>query len=120
MKTLTLYTLAQCDSCRRAVKWLREQGHSFEEKPIRETPPSHRELQRMLVARGGELRALFNTAGRDYREQKLSALLPGMSESAALGLLEANGNLVKRPFLIGDGVALVGFNPKVWTQHLAK
>lgn len=118
MKKLTVYTLAQCDTCRRAVKWLRANGHEFEEKPIRETPPSRRELQKMLEARGGEIKALFNTAGRDYREQRLSESLPGMKESAAVELLEKNGNLVKRPFLIGDGVALVGFDPEVWAEQL--
>ena len=118
MKKLTVYTLAQCDTCRRAVKWLRANGHEFEEKPIRETPPSRRELQKMLQARHGQMKALFNTAGRDYREQKLSDSLPEMKEAAALELLENNGNLVKRPFLIGAGVALVGFDPKVWAEQL--
>jgi arsenate reductase-like glutaredoxin family protein len=64
------------------------------------------------------MKALFNTAGRDYREQRLSESLPKMKESAALELLEKNGNLVKRPFLIGDGVALVGFDPELWAEQL--
>jgi arsenate reductase len=114
---LTIYTYAQCDTCRRAVKWLRARELLFEERPIRETPPSRAELLRMLGANGGELRKLFNTAGRDYREQKLGEKLSGLSQSAALNLLWANGNLVKRPFLIGDGVGLVGFDPDVWAQQ---
>ena len=32
-----------------------------------------------------------------------------MSEEEALKLLSQNGNLVKRPFLIGENVRLVGF-----------
>ena len=76
------------------------------------------ELRAALEANGGELRRLFNTAGRDYREQKLGEKLPGMSTAAALSLLGENGNLVKRPFLIGDGVALVGFSEKAWAAVL--
>ncbi len=65
MTPLTVYTLAHCDACRRAVKWLRAQGLKFEEHPIREIPPSLAELRTMLAAQNGELRRLFNTSGRD-------------------------------------------------------
>lgn len=111
---LKLYTLANCDSCRRAVAWLRARGVSFDERAIRETPPTAGELRTMLAAHGGALRKLFNTAGRDYREQQLGERLPAMSETAALALLAGNGNLVKRPFLLGAGLALVGFDEKTW------
>jgi arsenate reductase (glutaredoxin) len=115
---LRIYTYANCDTCRRATKWLRENKVAFEERPIRETPPSRAELRTMLAANGGELRKVFNMSGRDYREQKLGEKLPTLTESAAFDLLAANGNLVKRPFLIGAGIALVGFDPAVWSERL--
>lgn len=114
MSKLTVYTYANCDTCRRAVKWLRAEGVDFVEQPIRETPPSPAELRTMLAAHGGELRRLFNTSGRDYREQKLGEKLPNLTPDAALKLLAANGNLVKRPFAIGPGVALTGFDATAW------
>ena len=52
------------------------------------------------------IRKLFNTSGSDYKALKLSEALPGMSERDALELLSKNGNLVKRPFLIGESVRL--------------
>ena len=115
---LKIYVYAQCDSCRQALKWLREKKIAVEEHPIRDTPPSRAELRQMLAAYDGKLRKLFNTAGRDYRAQSLSETLPTLSESAALDLLVKNGNLVKRPFLIGEGVALVGFDPATWVNRL--
>ena len=115
---LKIYTLSNCDSCRAATKWLRANGVAFEEKAIRETPPSPSELRTMLAAKGGDLRKLFNTSGRDYREQKLGEKLPSLTPSAALELLATNGNLVKRPFLIGEGVALVGFEENAWRAAL--
>ena len=122
MSPLTVYTYANCDSCRRAVKWLRAEGLEFVEKPIRETPPSLAELKAMLAAQGGELRKLFNTSGLDYRAQGLGAKLPTMTEAAALTLLAGNGNLVKRPFLWRppDGVGLVGFDEARWRAALLK
>ncbi|ATC66115.1 ArsC family transcriptional regulator [Nibricoccus aquaticus] len=117
---ITVYTYAGCDSCRKAVKWLKAEGVAFEEKPIRETPPTVGELRAMLKQLGGsgELRRLFNTAGQDYRALGLKDTLPAMSEAEALGLLAKNGNLVKRPFLLGKSVGLVGFDAGVWAGKI--
>ena len=120
MSAFKLYTYANCDTCRRAGKWLRAHDLGFDELPIRETPPSPAELRTMLAAHGGEMRRLFNTSGRDYREQKLGEKLPALSEPAALALLAGNGNLVKRPFLLGGRVALVGFDESTWASALLK
>lgn len=117
---LRVYTLSNCDSCRRAVKWLRANDVPFEEKAIRETPPGPRELRAALASAGGNLRMLFNTAGADYRAQQLGEKLPSLTEAAAIALLAANGNLVKRPFLVGDGVALTGFDETVWSGALLR
>lgn len=117
---LKIYTLSNCDTCRAATKWLRAHAVAFEERAIRATPPSPAELRTMLATQGGELRKLFNTSGRDYREQKLGEKLPALTPSAALALLAANGNLVKRPFLIGGEVALVGFDATAWHASLLR
>jgi arsenate reductase len=100
------------------VKWLRAHDLVFEERAIRETPPTVAELRTMLKVQSGELRKLFNTSGRDYREMKLGETLPTLSEAAALALLAGNGNLVKRPFLLGEKTGLVGFDEKTWAAAL--
>lgn len=115
---LKLYTLSNCDTCRRATKWLRANGIEFAERAIRETPPSAAELRAALAALGGERRRLFNVSGRDYREQKIADRLPAVADADAIALLAANGNLVKRPFAIGDGMVLVGFDEKAWAAAL--
>jgi arsenate reductase len=115
---LTIYTYANCDRCRAATRWLRERGVAFAERPIREIPPSLQELRAMRAALGGELHRLFNTSGRDYREMDLKCRLPNMSEDEAFALLAGNGNLVKRPFVLGPGVAWVGFDAAVWGAAL--
>ncbi len=115
---LKVYTLSNCDSCRRAVKWLQQHHVSFEERAIRETPPSLAELRSVLRQKDGAIGKLFNTAGREYREQKIAEKLPKLSEADALGLLAGNGSLVKRPFLVGDGIGLTGFNEPEWKAAL--
>lgn len=109
-----VYAYSGCDTCRKALKFLRARGVDFQELAIRQTPPSLVELKSMLKAKDGELRKLFNTSGGDYKALGLSEKLPSLSEAEALKLLAGNGNLVKRPFVIGDGVHLVGFKEDEW------
>jgi arsenate reductase len=111
-----VYTYAKCSTCRKAVTFLRERQIPFEEVPIRETPPSLVELKSML--QGRSLKALFNTSGLDYKALGLSGKLPEMPEAEALGLLAKNGNLIKRPFVIGKNVRLVGFDEETWKRAL--
>ena len=118
MKRLKVYTLKQCSTCRDATKWLREQGIDFDERPIRETPPSRPELQQMLAAYRGEIRRIFNTSGMEYRAQKLADRMDNLTPDEAISMLAGNGSLVKRPFVIGDGVALVGFDAAKWAATL--
>lgn len=115
---LKIYTLSNCSTCRDATKWLRARGVAFEERAIRETPPTRAELRTMLAGHDGQIRRLFNTSGMEYRAQKLAEKLPKMNEAEALELLAGNGSLVKRPFVIGDGVALVGFDEARWRVKL--
>jgi arsenate reductase (glutaredoxin) len=112
-RALKVYAYAGCDTCRKALKFLRDRKVEFDEIAIRETPPSLPELKTMVAAYG-RIRKLFNSSGADYKSLTLSARLPSMSEEEALSLLASNGNLVKRPFLIGNGVRLVGFNQAEW------
>jgi arsenate reductase len=116
---LTVYAYEKCSTCRKALGWLRDQGITCTIKPIREQPPSAAELTRMLKAQGGALRSLFNTSGADYRALGLGAKLPGLTTAEAISLLAGNGNLVKRPFVVGPGVHLVGFDAARWKSALS-
>lgn len=113
-----LYAYKNCDTCRKAIKWLKENQIAHETKAIRETPPTARELETALAALDGDLRKLFNTSGGDYRELGLKDKLPALSADEAISLLSTHGNLVKRPFLIGGTIALVGFNEAAWAKAL--
>jgi len=117
---LTAYLHPKCSTCEKARQWLRKRHRAFEEKDIRATPPSLAELRTMLAALGGKRGGLFNTSGLEYRGQGLAARLPGLSDPEALALLAGSGMLVKRPFVLGPGVALVGFDEKAWAAALAQ
>ncbi|MGJ8644017.1 MAG: arsenate reductase family protein [Luteolibacter sp.] len=114
---MKIYTLKTCDSCRKATKWLKENGIDFTEIPIRDTPPSKAELTRALTATG-DIKKLFNTSGQDYRSLNMKEKLPTLSQKEAIDLLASNGNLIKRPFLISDDTILVGFKADIWANSL--
>jgi arsenate reductase len=115
---LKIYTYKNCSTCRKAVAHLERAGKEFEEVPIRETPPTVAELQRMLKAVGGEVKALFNRSGQDYRALNLKDQLPTMKEADALKLLSSNGNLVRRPFAFIGRDGVVGYDPEEWDRLL--
>lgn len=115
---LTVYAYDKCGTCKDAIKWLDAHGVPYQVKAIRETPPGKTELATALKLNGSEIRKLFNISGMDYRALGMKEKLPSMSEDDAITLLSQNGNLVKRPLVIGTGIALIGFKPEMWKQLL--
>ena len=117
---LKFYHYANCDTCRKALKFLKSAGHDFTAIPIRDTPPKIGELNLALKTMGGDLGKLFNRSGQDYRALNLKDKLPGLSQKEALELLQGNGNLVKRPLLVGKNFAVAGFDEEDWAGLLGK
>jgi arsenate reductase len=117
---LTLYVYQGCSTCRDAIKWLKARDIKFDERAIRETPPSIPELQAMLAAQEGNVRAIMNTSGMDYRALGLKDKLPNLSQDQVLKLLSKNGNLVKRPFAFDKTakIFLTGFKEAEWKAAL--
>ena len=113
---MKFYQYEKCETCRKAKKWLTDRDISFSRIAIREYPPSREELREMLVYHGGQIKKLFNTSSKDYRDPKIKALMTDISEKDAFTLLINRGNLVKRPILIGDGLCLQGFKPDHWEE----
>jgi arsenate reductase (glutaredoxin) len=112
---IKVYEYEGCSTCRKALKFLDARGVNFEKAAIVETPPSKAELKRMLGF-AGDIRKLFNTSGLVYREMKLGARLPAMSEDEALTLLSKHGKLVKRPFVLLEDRGLLGFKEDEWLK----
>jgi arsenate reductase (glutaredoxin) len=113
------YIYAKCSTCRDALRWLEGQGIAVEVLPIRDTPPNPHELAYALQELG-DMRKFLNTSGMDYRAMGLKETVDGMSATEVFGLIQKNGNLCKRPFLIDQskGVMLCGFRPEQWQMKL--
>ncbi len=116
---LKIYTYAKCSTCRNALKWLDAKSIAYKNLPIRETPPSPAELRKMLQAYDGNLRRLLNTSSQDYRDLGIKDKLDDMTPDEVFALMQQNGNLVKRPFVIGKETCVTGFKAEEWQQKIA-
>lgn len=114
---IRIYVYDGCETCRKALKWLDAHHVKREEIPIRQVPPTVPELRRMLGITG-ELRKLFNTSGLDYKAMGMKSRLQNLKPEEAFNLLSANGNLVKRPFLLTPAGGAVGFKEDEWRKVL--
>ncbi len=117
----TLYFYKNCDTCRKAIKFLDANRVEYNKQDmVLDAPPTRTVLALILrdVA-GGKVRSLFNTSGMMYREMQLRDKLPAMSDDEALDLLAANGKLIKRPLLVSERGGLIGFKQAAWEQWAA-
>ena len=108
----------RCSTCKKAVKWLEDNGIEYTYRDIKEENPTEEELREWHAVSGLPLKRFFNTSGMLYRDMQLKDKLPGMSEDEMFKLLASDGLLVKRPIAVADGKVLVGFKEAEWEAAL--
>ena len=113
-----VYCYSKCTTCKKAMKWLDDNGIEYKLIDIKEDHPDEKTLRKYHKQSGLPLRKFFNTSGMLYRELELSKKLPDMSEDEMFGLLASDGMLVKRPLLVADKKVLTGFKEDDWREVL--
>lgn len=108
----------KCTTCKKAKKWLEENGFSFDDRNIKEENPTKEELESWIVKSGLPVRKFFNTSGMLYKEMELKNKLPNMKEGEQIALLATDGMLVKRPIVVTEDTVLVGFKEQEWSAKL--
>lgn len=113
---ITIVHYPKCSTCKKAIKYLKDNNVEFESRDIKENNPSAEELQKWHERSGLPLKKFFNTSGLKYKELGLKDKLSSMSEEEQYQLLASDGMLVKRPILAGDDFVLVGFREEQWSD----
>ncbi len=108
----------KCTTCQKAKKWLDDNGIEYDLRDIKFDNPTLEELTAWYQKSGLPLKRFFNTSGLLYKSLDLKNKLPEMDDSEMLELLATDGMLVKRPLLIGDDFALVGFKEAEWEEKI--
>ena len=106
----------KCTTCKKAQRWLDENGLTYTLRDIKTDNPTAAELADWQKRSGLPLKRFFNPSGQLYRELALSQKLPDMPEAAQLMLLASDGMLVKRPILVTEQTVLVGFREAEWDK----
>lgn len=107
--TIQFIHYPKCTTCKKAQKWLDENGIAYEEIHVVEQTPSKEQLERYWKASGLELKKFFNTSGMKYRELGLKDRLAEMTEEEQLALLASDGMLIKRPLVTDGEKVTLGF-----------
>jgi len=105
---LTVYGIKQCDTCRKALKWLTAQGINHQFHDFRVDGLQAALLQGWLASPfAGKL---VNRRSTTWR--KLSEAQRQSEGESLLKLLLQFPTLVKRPVFVTDQIVAIGFNPK--------
>lgn len=108
----------KCSTCKKAKKWLDDNGIKYEDRHILENTPTKEELKKWINMSGYGIKKFFNTSGLKYKELNLKEKLEEMSEKETIELLASDGMLIKRPLLITDKGVFTGFRQKEWEKLL--
>jgi arsenate reductase len=103
----TLYGIRNCDTVRKARRWLDDHGVVYAWHDLRADGLPGEMLDRWLDAVGDAV--LVNRRGRTWR-QLPEATRDGLDAAGLRSLLLEQPTLVKRPVLDDDGDIVVGFD----------
>ncbi len=113
-----VYCYDRCTTCKRALKFLKENNIEFKEIPVYTNPPTEDDFLKYFKETDLPSKRFFNTSGMVYRDLHLKDTVPHMTDEEKAKLLASDGRLVKRPLLIYNDKVYPGFNEKIWSEML--
>jgi arsenate reductase len=104
---ITVYGLKNCDTCRKALKWLKAEGVEHRFHDVRANGVSRADIAGWAAKAGWE--TLLNRRGTTWRGLP-EADKTNVDEAKAVTLMAAHPALIKRPVFEIDGAVAVGFD----------
>lgn len=104
--TLTIYGIKNCDTCRKALKWLEAEGVAHDYHDLRADGLTADAVAKWSDAVGWEV--LLNRRGTTWRKLP-EADKAGVDATSAAALMVENPTLIKRPVFDTGRDILVGF-----------
>ena len=111
---LKIYGIKNCDSVRKAIKYLKSHEIEHEFIDFRETPVKEETIAAWL--KHTDIKTLFNTRGTTYRTLKLKDL--SLSDEDKQTWLAKENMLIKRPVIEFDNKVIVGYNESQYLENL--
>jgi len=112
---LTVYGIKQCDTVKKALKWLESRDIEHQFHDVRKDGLNAEMIQRWSEAFGWQ--ALVNKRSTTWRNLDEEAKQT-LNEQTALALLLENPTLIKRPIVEGGKQSLIGFKAEDYQKKL--
>lgn len=112
---ITIYGIKQCDTVRKAMQWLADNDIAYELHDFRLKGVDQAWLAQAEVAFGWQ--QLVNKRSATWRNLP-AEIKDNLGQSTALAVLAQNPTLIKRPIILQQDIALIGFDPSAYQQAL--
>ena len=107
--SIQVYGIPNCGTCKKAFKWLEDNGVEYEFINTKEHPPTRETIQNWVASLG--FQPMRNTSGQSYRA--LGESKKTWTDAQWIEAFAQDAMLLKRPLVVKDGKAvLVGFRDK--------
>lgn len=113
--TITINGIPNCDTVKKARKWLGGQGLDHTFRDFKKDAPSADEIGGWADAAGWEV--LLNKRGTTFRKLD-DADKADLTREKAIALMVQHPSLIKRPVLEHEAGLLVGFKEPEWKDTL--
>ena len=110
---VTIYGIKNCDSVKKALKFLKNHAIEYTFVDLKEHPPSLQKIKEWL--QHADIDTLFNARSTTYRNLKLKELT--LDDVQKVQWLAKEPLLIKRPVIESDDTILVGFNEARYTRR---
>ena len=111
----TLYGIPNCDTMKKARKWLDGHGVSYEFHDYKKAGIEKKTLTTWCDKVGYEV--LLNTRGTTWRKLD-AAQKEGVTAARAIALMAEQPSIIKRPVMVSGSKLLVGFDEPAWKSLL--
>ena len=108
VQRLRVFGIANCDTVKKARKWLAESGVPYEFHDFAKVGVPEADLERWMARLGWE--RLLNKQSSTWRKLDDSTRDKTVSSAAAKALMLAHPTLIKRPVVDADGELSLGFD----------
>jgi len=112
---IKLYGIANCDTLRKARKWLTDNGPEYEFHDAKKRGVPEKELNKWIKQAGWEL--LLNKRGTTWRKLD-DSVKDSVDENSAIKIMQDNPSIIKRPVLVKNKTLLTGFSPDEYANQL--
>lgn len=101
-----IYGIKNCDTMKKAFKWLESKGVSYEFQDYKKDAPSEEQAKQWIEILGWE--NVINKRGTTWRKLD-DDLKDSMNKQKAVEVILDNPSIIKRPLLEHNGETILGF-----------